>query len=587
MTPSQHPAARAWELLNAGDEPQAVKLLTTFLARKPTDPLANKIIAMVHGAHDRFDQAAFHLRRAVAAAPNDFHIQYMLGNVLFSQQKFAEAAAAYRTSVRLSPTYTEARDGLARCQISLNKFADALTTYREGIAAVPDNPRPISTMIGVMLHIGRSKEAMDATLEGLARFPYDEDLLKYAAFTANLVEGVPPREHRRYHERLGAVYASRTTRPAPVFANSKDPRRPLRVGFLSGDFGMHVCAAFMKPLLLNFDPSAVIPYCYSTKPDDGGEAPFKERCQWRDVVRSNDDELAAMVMNDGIDILVECSGVTPGARFQALVPRIAPIQCTFLGYPNTTGLPTMDYRIVDAWTDPPGSESHCTEKLARLDRCFLCYTPSPWAPEPTPSAAADPAHPVTFGSFNRITKISGGTLDAWCDTLRRVPNSKMLIKLRTMSEELRKDAFAGFISRGLSEDRIVIAHWTADASEHSQMYCQMDIALDSFPYNGTTTTCEALWMGVPVIALAGDTHRARVGVSLLHAVGLQELVAKDADDYARIASELANDRPRLMAMKAGLRARMAASPLRDEQGYARSFEKLLRDMWREWCGGVA
>jgi len=369
-----------------------------------------------------------------------------------------------------------------------------------------------------------------------------------------------------------------------TLAKSGDSNRPLRVGFLSGDFGHHVCAAFMKPLLLNFDRAKVVPYCYSTQPDDGGEGPFKEKCAWRAVHDKSDDDAAAMVMSDEIDILIECSGLTPGKRFGVLVPRCAPLQCTWLGYPNTTGLPTVDVRIVDSLTDQIGSEWQCSERLARIEGCFLCYTPNPWAGEAalTPATASpDSIAPIVFGSFNRITKISDATVKTWCDVLKAVPNSRMLIKLQTMSKQLREAAVARFTSRGVASERIEIAPWEYDAAAHARMYARLDIALDSFPYNGTTTTCEAMWMGVPVVVLAGDSHRSRVGVSLVNAVGMPELVAASTDDYVHIAAGLAGDRARLASIKMSLRGRMAASALRDEVGYTRRFEILLRQLWSE------
>jgi predicted O-linked N-acetylglucosamine transferase (SPINDLY family) len=262
------------------------------------------------------------------------------------------------------------------------------------------------------------------------------------------------------------------------------------------------------------------------------------------------------------------------------------VQATWLGYPNTTGAPTVDWRLVDEFTDPPGAEAHCTERPMRLETCFLCFTPDRDAPEATltpATASADSAAPVVFGSFNRMTKVNDATLDAWAAVLRAVPDSRMLVKLRIMSDELLAQTRDLFARRGVEGSRITPLPFTKSSQEHALMYAQMDVALDAFPYNGTTTTCEAAWMGVPVVTLAGTNHRGRVGVTLNTALGQPELIAHDVDDYVRIAAGLAADRAALGRRRLGLRARMAASPLCDATGYAARFERALRAMWHERC----
>jgi predicted O-linked N-acetylglucosamine transferase (SPINDLY family) len=358
------------------------------------------------------------------------------------------------------------------------------------------------------------------------------------------------------------------------------------VGFVSADYSHHACALFMAPPLFNFDRSKVIPHCYCTASIvDGGDAKFREACVFRDVSQASLDQIAASVREDRIDVLIDCSGLTEGQRLRAFIPRCAPVQATWLGYPNTTGIPTMDWRIVDALTDPPGAEAHCTERLARLDGCFLCFTPDRDAPAPTltpATASAESTASIVFGSFNRMTKVNAQTLDAWAAVLRAVPDSRMLVKLRIMSDELLAQTRELFTSRGVDGSRVIAVPYTKSSQEHAAMYARMDIALDAFPYNGTTTTCEASWMGVPVVVLAGTNHRGRVGVSLNTALGQTDLIARDVDEYVRIAASLAGDRAALGRRRLGLRAAMESSILCDAPGYARRFESLLRGMWREF-----
>lgn len=573
---------QAWDLLRRGEEGQARTLLLNHLKRQPRDAEANKTLAMIHGAHDEHERAVFYLQRALAAAPHDGQARFMLGNVLMSMRKHRESAAAYRECLKIAPGDIASCDGLGKCLISLGEHAEAVKVFRRAIEAHPDNPDAYGNMGVALSMIGKLDDALAVAREGLARLPGNAALLEFLAFNMNYAEGVDPIEHRRVHDALGDAFARERPAAGPRFDGSRDPDKRLRVGFLSGDYSLHACALFLKAPLLNFDRARVEPVCISTSDkNDGGDAPFRAACEWHSLPTSDPAGVAAHLAGLGLDILVDCSGLSEGHRLRALTPRVAPVQATWLGYPNTTGLPTMDYRIVDAHTDPAGSEPHCRERLARVEGCFLCFTPDAGAPEPAPTRAMqDPHAPVVFGSFNRLSKVTAGTLDAWCGVLRAVEGSTMLLKLQILSPTLQKELRDEFARRGVDPARLVAVEFVKTHSEHLGTYAKMDIALDAFPYHGTTTTCEAAWMGVPVVTLEGNTHRSRVGVSLLHALGLPELIARGRDEYISIAAGLASDRVRLAALKAGLRERMRASPLCDAQGYAARFERVLRDMWR-------
>jgi predicted O-linked N-acetylglucosamine transferase (SPINDLY family) len=281
---------------------------------------------------------------------------------------------------------------------------------------------------------------------------------------------------------------------------------------------------------------------------------------------------------------VDLAGHTRGNRLPLFALKPAPVQVTWLGYPNTTGLREMDYRLTDAWADPPGvSDELHTESLVRLPHGFLCYKPLDDAPDVAAVPAIANGH-VTFGCFNNSAKVNEKVLDAWCGILNDLPESRLLLKSRQLHgqglHERFRDAFA---RRGVDPDRVEMLGRVNSTIEHLALYGRVDIALDTFPYNGTTTTCEALWMGVPVVALAGDRHAGRVGVSLLRGVGLDELVAASPEEYRRLATELAGDRDRLEAYRSTLRTRMQKAPLTDAAGFARDIEAAYRDMWRHWC----
>jgi predicted O-linked N-acetylglucosamine transferase (SPINDLY family) len=302
--------------------------------------------------------------------------------------------------------------------------------------------------------------------------------------------------------------------------------------------------------------------------------------RWSDCGGLSDAALADRIRAHRIDILVDLAGHTSGHRIGVLAVKPAPIQVTYLGYPNTTGLPTVDYRITDALADPPGraDELH-VERLVRLPRPFVCYRPEPKAPDIGPSPALSNGH-VTFGCFNNTIKLSDSFLDAAAMVLTAVPGSRLVLK----GDALNLPSVGGpvrerFDIAGVAPDRLELRGWTAAVEDHLGAYRQIDIALDSFPYNGTTTTCEALWMGVPVVTLRGESHAGRVGACLLGWLGLKQLIAGDVSEFVRICARLASDIQETATLRSGLRERMRASALVDEAGITRELERTYRAIW--------
>ncbi len=303
----------------------------------------------------------------------------------------------------------------------------------------------------------------------------------------------------------------------------------------------------------------------------------------------SDEALRKQIRRDGIDILIDLAGHFGRNRLDALALKPAPVTATWLGYPATTGLPTIDWRITDAIADPPGAERFHTEKLMRLENGFLCFRPFDDAPEsgPPPALAEGPQKGrITFGSFNNNTKINQEVAGSWASLLRAVPASRLLLKFSLIKDAAVREALLRMLTaQGIDEARIDIEAWRSGMTDHFAVYNRVDVALDPFPYNGTTTTCEALWMGVPVVTMIGDRHSGRVGLDLLTRIGLECLAAPDPESYVRIAADLAGDLKALGRLRAGLRRRMAASPLCDAPRFAREFEGALRLMWRDWCAG--
>jgi predicted O-linked N-acetylglucosamine transferase (SPINDLY family) len=304
---------------------------------------------------------------------------------------------------------------------------------------------------------------------------------------------------------------------------------------------------------------------------------------WRDIARTSDEAAETLIRTDQIDILIDLAGHTAGNRLALFARKPAPIQMTYLGYPDTTGLPAIDYRITDAVADPPDiADALHAETLLRLPPPFLCYQSPRHAP-PVGELPAVAAGYVTFGSFNALPKIVPA-IPLWSRILREIPTSRLLLKNAGL-----KDAGTcariqqKFAEHGITADRLDLLASVTTTREHLALYNRIDLALDTFPYHGTTTTCESLWMGVPTVTLAGAVHVSRVGVSILRAIGLPELVAETPEQFARIAVQLASDQPRLAAMRSSLRQQMTASPLMDAVGFARKIEEACRTVWKRWC----
>jgi predicted O-linked N-acetylglucosamine transferase (SPINDLY family) len=295
-------------------------------------------------------------------------------------------------------------------------------------------------------------------------------------------------------------------------------------------------------------------------------------------------EFIQAILDDQIDIAIDLTGHTGNNRLTALAAYAAPLQVSWLGYPCTTGLGAIDYRITEAVADPlDTADPHYSEKLVRLPRSFLCYRPPDEAPAPGPLPSLC-GNPFTFGSFNNLPKVNDAVIDAWAEILRRVPGSRLLLKSRAFACREPADRMRlTFADRGIDPQRIELVGWRRDPAEHLLLYGQVDLALDPFPYNGTTTSCEAMWMGVPVLTLAGERHAARVGASLITQVGLTDLITATAEDYVERAVALAASRDGLAEIRETLRARMAASPLCDAAAFARDMEAAYRAVWRDWC----
>jgi predicted O-linked N-acetylglucosamine transferase (SPINDLY family) len=505
----------------------------------------------------------------------------------FTQGRLEEAVAACRQGLAIAPTRSALHNNLALALRRLGRTSEAIDAFETAITHDGRNVEAMSNLANTLRGIGRMGEALSLYRRALTVAPGHVDVRANFLMTLQYATDVAPREVTEEHRRWGELFAS--TPRDDHGARARDEGKRLRVGYLSPDFRAHSVAWFLDAILRCHDAQEVEVFGYAdvARPD-GTTARFATQVQaWRNVHALDDAALAARIAEDEIDVLVELAGHTEHSRLGVMARRPAPVQVTYLGYPCTTGLAAIDYRIVDALTDPPGSEALSTETLVRPAPGFLVYAP-PWdAPEVAPLPAARAGF-VTFGSFNATSKLNEDVLATWAALLARVPDSRLVLKGLPFADDAVCARFRNsFATRGIAPERVWLRPFAQGREAHLATYGEIDVALDTFPYNGTTTTCEALWMGVPVVTLGGAAHAGRVGVSLLTQVGRTAWIADTRDAYVAIAAALAADRSALAAERATLRETVRASGLTDGPGFTRALERFYRAAWRGFCQGRA
>ncbi len=505
----------------------------------------------------------------------------LLGVAALNLADYPLAAERFERALALAGEDAQALANAAEANRRADRGERALELIARALALKPGFAPFLHIHVLALETCWRSGEALAACREALRLHPdfaklhtsYTTLLNRAGADPALIMEA-----HCRWGDRRAAM------RPGDSrHRNLPQAERRLRVGYVSADFRRHAMSDFFLPLLERHDPARVEAYCYSNTPviDD-----ITRRCEelaphWRDIVALNDDAAAALISSDRIDILVDLSGHTSGNRLELFARKPAPVQVTYLGYPGTTGLAQMDYRITDALADPPGaSEANYREQLLRLPHSLWCFAPPLQMPEVGPLPASAAGH-ITFGSLNSAFKLTPHLIALWSRLLISLPESKLLLA------GIPPGAPQAGIAREFEANGIDPAglefHAFLRPAEFWALHHRIDIALDSFPSNGGATSCETLWMGVPLVNLAGASFLSRAGLSILTTAGLPELVAHSDEEYLRIAQELARDRVRLAQLRAGMRERMRASPLGAAAAYTRDLEDCYRKAWQQWC----
>lgn len=566
-------------LMNSGDAAAAADAYAEAARLKPGwfQAVGNRGIALARLR--RYAEAEAALNDALALKPDNEAVLTTLAGTLQALGRSAEAADAGRKAVAADPAAPEAWTNLGLALHSLGQLAEAKQAYERAIVAAPAFALAWYDLGHVLSDQWRAQDArrhFQRAVELDSGYgPAWHAMLFHALCDPSETEQTIYEAHVRW---------ARTLEPASSAPTAKRPagtRQRIRVGYVSPDFRAHSCAAFLRPLFANHDPAVVEIFAYSAvaRADDVTDW-FRSRTpHWRNIHGLADQAIAALVRSDGIDILVDLGGHTRDQPLGAFALKPAPVQVAWLGYPATTGLAQIDFRFTDDQADPGGdADRYHAETLIRLAGGFHCFE----APDDAPPVAPPPSGRngcVTFGSFNSIGKVTPESIETWAGILLAVPESRLLLKARMLGyEDARSAIHQAFERAGVAATRVELRNWVPRGANPLAAYGEVDIALDTFPYNGTTTTFEALWMGVPVIALRGQRHAARVGASILTHIGSTAWITDSTADYQDLAVRLASDLPALASVRRTLRARLASSSLADGPGFARKLEAAYRDL---------
>ena len=565
-----------------GDLDGARAAFEATLALDAANPSASYRLGNLHYARGALQEAERLLRLALEYKP-DFPEAYgTLFHLYDSQGNLTAAAAALEGALKQRPDWVGALHNYAVVLRRLRRLTDAEAALRRAIAIAPDFLPAYQELAAVLFNQSRIQEALENVRSARRYAPDRFDLESTELFMLNFTDDISSdalfAKHRAFGARIEKVNAPRFE----PFRNTRDPERRLRIGYVSGDFNHHPVAFFLLPLLEQHLRSEYEVYCYSVgaKGDDVTRQAQARADVWRNMASLSDTRLADAINEDGIDILVDLSGHSGESRLGVFAQQPAPVQVTWLGYPNTTGLTRIQYRLTDQHADPPElSDRLHTETVLRLPGSQWCYRPAVSVGIPDAPPRRRNGY-VTFGSFNQVTKLSPATRRLWAEILSRLPGSRLVVA-GVAEGYARESLLRDLGGAGVAGRITFVPPVTID--EYFRRFNSVDIALDPTPYSGCTTTCDTLWMGVPVITLPGTMPASRTTASILSTVGLTDWIASTPEDYVRMAIERADDDALLTELLGALRERMRDSPLMDESGFARNVEDEYRRAWRGWC----
>lgn len=562
---------------------QAIIHYERALALKPDYIAALVNLGLAFAAQDKIEQAIVYYERALMLQPNYAEARYNLGNALVMQGKMDQAVPCYERVLSQRPEDAAAHANLGNALWALGQPVRAAAHCQQALMLQPDDALAHNNLGNALAAQGFVNHAINHYERALMLKP------DYIATHSNILLMLnylaDPDPVNIFNAHLDFAKRWETPYAAPFMETAHYGRLPhgrFKIGYVSSDFKQHSVAYFIEPVLANHDRERFEIFCYSnTLQEDAVTQRLQSYADhWRRLVGVSDEQAAQQIRADQVDILVDLNGHTANNRLLIFARKPAPLQITWLGYPNTTGLSAMNYRLTDSFADPPGMTEHLhSEKLWRLPECFVCYQPPGDAPE---VMQRQERRPFTFGSFNNMAKCTSEVLTLWAQILFAVPASRLILKNTSLGEAaLQQKVRKVFTDLGIASERLELLGPDRSQNIHLERYRNIDIGLDPFPYCGATTTCEALWMGLPVITLAGKTHAGRVGVSQLSQLGLTELIAYTKEEYVATAVRLANNVEQLAILRKELRPRLIASSLTNGQRFTSDIEKAYLAMWQD------
>jgi protein O-GlcNAc transferase len=549
----------------------------------PADPEACNNLGNALREYGRFDEAVGSYRRALELNVYFAEAHCGLGVCLLELGLPDNAIVSYRRALEINSSYAMAHNNLGNALSDIGQFDEAMASYRRALEIAPDFVMAHNNLGNALWKTGQLQEADAKYRRAIQLMPDYAEAHTNLLMALQFMPTIGRDDMFAAHLQFGRQFESALKPHWIQHTNSRDPRKRLRIGYVSGDFRMHAVAYFIEPVLANHDKSQVEVFCYtnSTKHDAITDRLRTAVDHWLPCLAMSDIELADRIRADGIDILVDLSGHTANNRLLTFARKPAPIQVTYLGYPNTSGLTAIDYRLTDDYTEPRSGDAdqYYTEKLLRLSNSVWCYRPHDQMPEITLLPALQNGY-LTFGSFNNVNKVGLESITLWAKLLRALPTSRLIVATVTEGE-IRTRLKREFAEYGVAEDRIDFC-----GKLHTQEFLnkmqEVDVTLDPFPVNGATTTCESLWLGIPVLTLVGDRFLSRAGLSVLNAARLPEFAASTEEAYIEAAKSLANDLPQLAKLRAGMREQLKTTPLLDQQRFTRNLENTYREIWHRY-----
>jgi len=573
-------------LQQQGHSEDAVALYRQALAVRPDHAQAHNNLGVALRDLGRHGDALASFEHAIACKPDFVEAHSNRGSALLDVGRLDEAIASCRHAVQLDADFAEGQNNLGHALHVGRRYDEALAAFRRALAIKPDFADAHSNLGALQRDRGELEAAVQSCRRALALMPDYADAHSNLLFSGNYLSTQDSATLLADAVRFGAMAASRA-QPYATWPNSADPQRALRIGLVSGDLCQHPVGFFLDRSIAALARQCagrleIVAYAMRNDSDALTERLKTSCARWHSVVGLSDRQLAELIRADGIDILLDLSGHTSNNRLTAFAWKPAPIQATWLGYFATTGVAAIDYLIADPWTLPPEEEASFTEKIWRLPETRLCFSAPDIDIDVAPLPALDSGI-ITFGCFNNLSKLNDRVIALWAAILRAVAGSRLFLKNKQFGEASARQAVSErFAAHGIDDARLIL-EGPASRADYLRSYHRVDIALDPFPYTGGTTTAEALWMGVPVLSLAGERFVSRQGVGLLMNAGLPEWIAANVDDYLARAIAHAADISRLARLRCNLRAQVLASPIFDAERFARHFGTMLREMWARWC----